>query len=191
VEKQHSCPLELDGKNSLALHILVKLYDEPIPRPTHGARLPASPEAPRHRAFPGQGVQRAQDGRAVSCRPRVRCLRRQRLGGAVLLGRRRPALCSMAKPEIPKPDANPNHSMNAHDHKCHCGAFDALHEHETGCPGCYRQMCAQPWPMENDWWIVEGQEITGTSLREQRLYHQHPCGCWSRSKEHGENSIEA
>jgi hypothetical protein len=32
-----------------------------------------------------------------------------------------------------------------------------------------------------DRWLVDGVDITGYTLREQRGYHQHPCGCWSRS----------
>lgn len=39
-------------------------------------------------------------------------------------------------------------------------------------------------------WRVDGHEITGYSLREQRGYYRHPCGCWSRH-EGSTNSIEA
>lgn len=31
-----------------------------------------------------------------------------------------------------------------------------------------------------DMWIVEGQVITEYTMRHQRGYSQHHCGCWSR-----------
>jgi len=42
----------------------------------------------------------------------------------------------------------------------------------------------------DDRWMVDGHNITGFTMREQRGYHQHPCGCWSSSPE-STNSIEA
>lgn len=56
---------------------------------------------------------------------------------------------------------------------------------------CYRELCEAQVKLQNDFWRVEGYEITGFSLLEQRLYHEHPCGCWSRAKDGSTNSIEA
>jgi len=78
-----------------------------------------------------------------------------------------------------------------HDHICHCGT--ATHTpHEIGKDGCVRTMTAAPRKVscEEDRWMVDGHNITGYSMREQRGYHQHPCGCWSRSPG-STNSIEA
>lgn len=73
--------------------------------------------------------------------------------------------------------------MSTHNHTCHCGADVVYGPHSTGDLKCFREMCAAPERLQNDFWRVEGHEITGYSLREQRLYHQHSCGCWSRAKE--------
>ena len=75
-----------------------------------------------------------------------------------------------------------------HDHSCSCGG--SLGQHITGYCGCLREMTVTPHPLENDKWEVGGVAITDTSLREQRMYHQHPCGCWSRAKSGSTNSIE-
>lgn len=78
-----------------------------------------------------------------------------------------------------------------HDHTCNCGM--AKHApHRAGEGGCMRSMTTPPRKVscEDDRWMVDGHNITGYSMREQRGYHQHPCGCWSRSPE-SENSIDA
>ena len=75
-----------------------------------------------------------------------------------------------------------------HDHTCHCGGLS--HEHQTGDRGCFRIMVIPPDKLEGDRWHVGGKIITGYSLREQRGYHQHTCGCWSRH-EGSDNSISA
>ena len=79
--------------------------------------------------------------------------------------------------------------MSEHKHFCHCGAYGE--GHETGFGHCYREICEAPVELNNDWWKVEVfPPITGFSLREQRLYHKHLCGCWSRAKDGSKNSIE-
>lgn len=73
---------------------------------------------------------------------------------------------------------------------CCCGGIHR--EHRIGDENCFREAVINP-PVKlcNDWWNVEGSDITGYTLREQRLYHQHECGCWSRPKGGGSvNSIE-
>ena len=71
-----------------------------------------------------------------------------------------------------------------HDHTCHCGTSAEIGGHTTGECGCVRRMCAAPRQKscEPDKWVVEGKTITAFTLRFQRHYHQHPCGCWSRSE---------
>lgn len=47
-------------------------------------------------------------------------------------------------------------------------------------------MVASPQPLGEDpdsgieMWIVEGSIITEHTMRHQRGYHEHECGCWSR-----------
>ena len=74
-----------------------------------------------------------------------------------------------------------------HDHSCHCGTATTT-PHETGTCGCVRTMVQAPNPAGiHEWlkcpmWDVgdrDGQPITDTTLKEQRGYHEHPCGCWS------------
>lgn len=70
-----------------------------------------------------------------------------------------------------------------HDHACHCGT--ATHApHETAANGCVRLMTDAPIPNGKDEfgdrWLADGSDITDFTLRQQRGYHQHPCGCWSR-----------
>lgn len=76
-----------------------------------------------------------------------------------------------------------------HDHTCHCGTATVT-PHQTGTHGCQRFMTPAPDKLSGDRWFVDGKIITGYSLREQRGYHQHRCGCWSRH-EGSENSISA
>ena len=69
-------------------------------------------------------------------------------------------------------------------------------EHYIGDGRCYREVIKHPPPRkiscEKDRWLVQGDVITGTTLREQRLYHQHTCGKWSRPVGGiSENSISA
>jgi len=91
---------------------------------------------------------------------------------------------------IPYPDYK---DLPLHDHACNCGG--ALGQHETGCPGCLREITADEpehlTPHSNDLWRLGCDVITATSLFEQRLYFRHPCGCWSRVKGGSTNSIEA
>jgi len=69
-------------------------------------------------------------------------------------------------------------------HACHCGT--ATHTpHDTGRDGCQRIMAAPPKPAPDNkkygkMWEVDGRVITDHTLRLQRGYHQHECGCWSR-----------
>ncbi len=76
--------------------------------------------------------------------------------------------------------------------RCKCGGMSV--EHNIEDPDCFREkVLVNPIPVQNtnDRWIVDGHEITGTTLREQRGYHEHPCGNWSRPKDHeSENSIK-
>ena len=65
-----------------------------------------------------------------------------------------------------------------HDHTCHCGT-GKTEPHKTGTEGCVRFM-VEPPVQYTDGWLVDGQMITDYTLRDQRGYHQHPCGCWSR-----------
>lgn len=79
--------------------------------------------------------------------------------------------------------------MSDHNHTCHCGAYDLAHR--TGEHGCYREMCPAPRVLANGFFEVAGVIINPHSLYDQRLYHKHPCGCWSRAKDGSSNSIEA
>ena len=76
-----------------------------------------------------------------------------------------------------------------HNHTCHCGTATKT-PHNTGEDGCVRFMTAAPLPCIDSKWLVEGQKITDFTLRQQRGYHQHECGCWSRSPG-SSNSITA
>lgn len=96
-------------------------------------------------------------------------------------------MCRACKSNTPK----------QHDHSCHCGTADVT-PHKINTRGCVRFMTAAPEPMDDlhaelnavDRWCVDGQEITGYTMRDQRGYFQHPCGCWSRH-EGSTNSIDA
>lgn len=80
---------------------------------------------------------------------------------------------------------------SGHDHTCRC-AFGVPIPHLVSTDGCCRDMVTAPEKLQNDFWLVDGATITGYSLREQRGYYQHSCGCWSRPREQGsENSITA
>jgi hypothetical protein len=68
-----------------------------------------------------------------------------------------------------------------HDHSCGCGTSESDHGHEVGHIGCVRRMTDAPTPMEHGQWLVGGSLITDFTLRQQRGYYQHPCGCWSKS----------
>lgn len=65
-----------------------------------------------------------------------------------------------------------------HDHTCHCGGLN--HAHQTGERGCLRVMTVPPEKQGDSYWRVGGHSITDYTLKEQRGYYQHPCGCWSR-----------
>lgn len=83
---------------------------------------------------------------------------------------------------------------NQHSHACHCGTGKPT-PHETGTGGCVRTMVEAPIKSLNMsadpyCWLVDGRQITDYTLRYQRGYYQHGCGCWSRSPG-SVNSIEA
>lgn len=64
---------------------------------------------------------------------------------------------------------------------CRCGGVN--HEHRTGDDGCYRELVRvhpRKVSCEEDRWMVDGHNITGTTLRQQRGYHQHANGRWTR-----------
>lgn len=66
-----------------------------------------------------------------------------------------------------------------HDHMCYCGTSHTGKPHETGQDGCIRYMTEPP----------DLKLASIFTYTEQRGYHMHPCGCWSRF--HGsENSIK-
>lgn len=85
------------------------------------------------------------------------------------------AMAAAYKPSLPK-------TAVEHDHSCHCGGEPMTHH--TGVGRCLRFMTEAPVLAPpttiGDRWIVDGHEITDYTLREQRGYYQHPCGCWSR-----------
>lgn len=66
---------------------------------------------------------------------------------------------------------------------CHCGGVFC--DHNVGDTGCLREIVKVAprkvsWP--GDRWYIGKTTITGATLREQRMYHQHDCGRWSRPK---------
>lgn len=79
---------------------------------------------------------------------------------------------------------------------CHCGT--ATHApHETGTHGCKRFVVEPPKLVGKhpelgcDMWDTgDGQPITDYTLRQQRGYHQHEDGTWTRWAG-SENSISA
>ena len=65
-------------------------------------------------------------------------------------------------------------------HWCHCGTSKSEKSpHKTGENGCIRRITLPPVYVECDKWEVDGYVITDHSLRQQRGYHQHECGCWT------------
>jgi hypothetical protein len=66
-----------------------------------------------------------------------------------------------------------------HDHTCGCGTSQSDHGHTTSHLGCVRSMVDAPTALEHDMWLVNGNVISDYTLKQQRGYHQHPCGCWS------------
>lgn len=68
--------------------------------------------------------------------------------------------------------------------ECSCGG--AKPHHTLGITGCFREVVRGKKPRKlmgrDDYWLVDGIAITGTTLREQRMYHRHECGGWSRPK---------
>lgn len=74
-------------------------------------------------------------------------------------------------------------------HPCHCG-YGKTTPHETGEDGCVRFVTVPPDPAPDDprlgkMWLVTGSVITDFTLRQQRGYSEHPCGCWTT---HGESN---
>jgi len=62
-------------------------------------------------------------------------------------------------------------------HPCNCGTVPM--PHNVGENGCVRRMTKSPVKTEDGNWIVDDAIITDYTLRYQRGYHQHECGCWS------------
>jgi hypothetical protein len=79
-------------------------------------------------------------------------------------------------------------SICKQEHLCHCG-LGAGTTHEVGSLGCANVMADTPKELPLDMWHVDGVMITGYTLREQRGYCKHACGCWSRGA-YNANSIE-
>jgi len=84
-----------------------------------------------------------------------------------------------------------------HDHSCGCGTTKVF-PHNIGENGCQRFMTSAPQPIiqtvedfrrDGKMWKVREEILTDYSLRHQRGYFQHPCGCWSRWRD-SSNSIE-
>ena len=69
-------------------------------------------------------------------------------------------------------------------HHCYCGAGAAT-PHVIGDQGCIRGVVPSPRPIWLDpdtgiqIWIVDGHAITEYTLKHQRGFNQHECGCWS------------
>lgn len=69
--------------------------------------------------------------------------------------------------------------------KCNCGG--SMQEHVIGDVQCFREkVWVKPRRVSctEDRWMVDGHNITGTTLREQWGYYKHTCGNWSRPKDH-------
>lgn len=82
--------------------------------------------------------------------------------------------------------------------ECGCGGMDGVHL--LGQLNCYREWVRdEDSPIElkegeygSGQYLVGGHVITGFSLFEQRRYHKHENGRWSRPKDHDStNSITA
>ena len=66
---------------------------------------------------------------------------------------------------------------------CYCGGMKD--QHHVGDSGCFREeVKVKPRKVSGseDRWVIDGISITGYTLREQRLYQEHPDGLWSRPK---------
>ena len=74
-----------------------------------------------------------------------------------------------------------------HNHECFCGT-SRKRRHIISENGCKRFMTLSPIK-HGDRWFVDGSYCTDYALRQQRGYHQHECGCWSRW-EGSMNSLE-
>ena len=70
-------------------------------------------------------------------------------------------------------------SVCVSDHICTCGTANHT-PHEIGKDGCVRYLTEAPALRPDDHWFVDDAEITDYTLRQQRGYYQHDCGCWSR-----------
>jgi len=83
--------------------------------------------------------------------------------------------------------------MKVCNHTCYCGGANT--PHETGSSGCFREMTTSPVLIEDNGnvqvniYTIDGHNISGFTLTQQRLYYEHPCGCWSRSKDGSCNSL--
>lgn len=71
-------------------------------------------------------------------------------------------------------------------HLCSCGEGEGINHPigKTGCnrfiPDTFPEILGSDPDDEHNRWIVDGHLITEYTLKFQRGYHQHPCGCWSR-----------
>ena len=72
--------------------------------------------------------------------------------------------------------------------ECHCGGGIEV-THKIGEPDCLREEVEKennPILIDpvKDMWKVEGDIITGHTLRQQRMYAHHGNNDWSRPKDH-------
>jgi hypothetical protein len=80
-----------------------------------------------------------------------------------------------------------------HSHACNC--CPGVSHQVEGQDGCRNIMvAASAVPVEyaggEDKWLLPDGVVTGYVMRNQRGYHKHPCGCWSRSSSCEEDSCE-
>jgi len=86
-----------------------------------------------------------------------------------------PCKCGLQK----TPSSDTSRSDCSAVHRCYCGTGKPT-PHNTGEGGCVRFMVAAPIPADDGMWIVDGHCVTDYTLRQQRGYHRHVDGCWSR-----------
>lgn len=73
---------------------------------------------------------------------------------------------------------------------CWCGGLDYPHHAEDA--GCLREVVPAPMVVGGRWLVLgdEGGPITDFTLKQQRGYSKHDCGCWSRPRGGGsDNSL--
>lgn len=86
----------------------------------------------------------------------------------------------------------PGQNLCTEQHTCSCGCAP-YYPHEVGKDGCVHRMELLRLPVATgeDFyaWEVAGTKITDYTLRQQRGYRQHACGCWSHWND-SKNSLE-